>query len=77
MECCFEWSYSSKTYIYNQKIIICPCVQWKGGLTYNAANELFSLAGFDLAELKEKAKTPDFKAVKLKARLNLNIKSNS
>ncbi|MFC2151858.1 M28 family metallopeptidase [Bacteroidota bacterium] len=47
----------------------------EGWLTYNAANELFSLAGFDLNELKEKAKTPGFKAFRMRSRFSLNIKS--
>lgn len=48
----------------------------EGWLTLNAATELFSLAGFDLADLKEKAKSRDFKAFRMKSRLSLNIKSN-
>ena len=48
----------------------------EGWLTFNAAKEMFSLARFDLSELKEKAKSPDFKAFRLRSRLSLNIKSN-
>ncbi|HAF29292.1 MAG TPA: peptidase M28 [Bacteroidales bacterium] len=48
----------------------------EGWLSYNAANELFSLAGFDLSDLKEKAKSKDFKAFRIKSRLSLNIKSS-
>lgn len=48
----------------------------EGWLSYNAANELFSLAGFDLSELKIKAKTRDFKAFRMKSRLSINIKSS-
>lgn len=48
----------------------------EGWITLNAAKELFSLAGFNLNELKEKAKAKDFKAVDLKSRLSLDIKSS-
>lgn len=48
----------------------------EGWLTFNAAKELFSLAGLDLLELKEKAKKPDFKAFRMRSRLSLNIKSS-
>lgn len=48
----------------------------EGWLTLNAAKELFSLAGFDLMELKEKAKQPGFKAINIRSRLNINIKSS-
>ena len=48
----------------------------EGWLTLNAAKELFSLAGFDLMELKEKAKNPGFKAINLRSRLNINIHSS-
>ncbi len=48
----------------------------EGWLTFNAAKELFSLAGLDLLELKEKAKKPDFKAFRMRARLSLNINSS-
>ncbi|MBU8893390.1 MAG: M28 family peptidase [Bacteroidales bacterium] len=47
----------------------------EGWLTLNAATELFSLAGKNLTKLKDKAKTLGFKAVRMNARLNLNIKS--
>lgn len=47
----------------------------EGWLTLNAANELFSLAGYDLSELKEKAKKPGFKAINIRSRLNINIHS--
>ncbi len=48
----------------------------EGWLTFNAAKELFSLAGLDLLELKEKAKNPGFKAFRMRSRLSLNIKSS-
>ncbi len=48
----------------------------EGWLTKNAASELFSLAGFNLTELMKKAKEPGFKAINLRSRLNLNIKTS-
>lgn len=48
----------------------------EGWLTFNAAKELFSLARLDLMELKEKAKKPGFKALRIRSRLSLNIKSS-
>lgn len=48
----------------------------EGWLTLNAANELFSLAGYNLSELKEKAKKPGFKAINIRSRLNINIQSS-
>lgn len=48
----------------------------EGWLTYNAAKELFSLAGYDLTKLKEKAKSRDFKAFRMHSRLSINIKSS-
>ncbi len=48
----------------------------EGWITMNAAKELFSLARLDLDELKEKAKKPDFKAISMRGKLNLNIKSS-
>jgi Zn-dependent M28 family amino/carboxypeptidase len=47
----------------------------EGWMTLNAARELFSLAGFNLNDLKEKAKEPGFKAVDLRSRLNINMES--
>jgi Zn-dependent M28 family amino/carboxypeptidase len=47
----------------------------EGWLTLDAATELFSLAGLSLPELKEKAKAPGFKAVRMRSRANLNITS--
>jgi Zn-dependent M28 family amino/carboxypeptidase len=48
----------------------------EGWLTLNAAKELFSLAGFDLMEQKEKAKKSDFKAFRMKSRFNHSIISS-
>lgn len=48
----------------------------EGWLTQNAAQELFSLAGFNLDELKKQAKNPGFKAFRMKSRVTLNIKSS-
>ena len=48
----------------------------EGWLTLNAAKELFSLAGLDLMEQKEKAKSSDFKAFRMKSRLSHNIESS-
>ncbi|PLX22787.1 MAG: peptidase M28 [Marinilabiliales bacterium] len=48
----------------------------EGWLTLNAAQELFSLAGFDLNELKEKAKSREFKAFRMRSRMSLAIQSN-
>ncbi len=48
----------------------------EGWLTQNAAQELFSLAGFNLDELKKQAKNPGFKAFRMKSRMTLNIKSS-
>jgi Zn-dependent M28 family amino/carboxypeptidase len=49
----------------------------EGWMTLNAARELFSLAGFNLNDLKEKAKEPGFKAVDLRSRLNINMRSTN
>jgi len=48
----------------------------EGWLTQNAAQELFSLAGFNLDELKKQAKNPGFKAFRIKSRMTLNIQSS-
>lgn len=48
----------------------------EGWLTLNAAKELFSLAGFNLMEQKEKAKKPGFKAFRMQSRLSHNIASS-
>ena len=48
----------------------------EGWLTQNAAQELFSLAGFNLDELKKQAKNPGFKAFRMKSRMTLNIQSS-
>ncbi len=48
----------------------------EGWLTQNAARDLFSMAGFNFNELKEKAKKPGFKAFRMKSRFSLNIKSS-
>ena len=48
----------------------------EGWLTLNSAKELFSLAGYNLDELKENARKTDFKAFRMRSRLNLNIKSS-
>lgn len=48
----------------------------EGWITNNAAHELFSLAGYDLDEMKEQAQNPGFTPVNLNARLNLSIKSS-
>ncbi len=48
----------------------------EGWLTQNAAQELFSLAGFDLDKLKQQAKKPGFKAFRMKSRMSLNVRSS-
>lgn len=63
-----------KLYLQREDNYMSMCAV-EGWITTNAAKELFSLAGFKLSELKEKAKNSDFKAVDLKSRLSLNIKS--
>jgi len=64
-----------KLYLQQEDNYMSMCAV-EGWITYNAAKEIFSLAGFNLNELKEKAKISDFKAVDLKSRLNINIKSS-
>ena len=64
-----------KLYLQPEDNYMSMCAM-EGWLTLNAAKELFSLAGFDLMDLKEKAKNPGFKAVDLRARLNLKIQSS-
>lgn len=64
-----------KLYLQREDNYMSMCAL-EGWLTKNAASELFSLAGFDLKELMQKAKQPNFKAVNLRSRLNLNIKSS-
>lgn len=64
-----------KLYLQSDDNYLSRCAM-EGWLTFNAAKELFSLAGFDLLALKEKAKTKDFKAFRIKSRLNLNIQSS-
>jgi len=47
----------------------------EGWLTKNAANDMLSLAGYNLEDLKKQARQPDFKAFRLRSRFNLNINS--
>lgn len=63
-----------KLYLQREDNYMSMCAV-EGWMTLNAARELFSLAGFNLNELKEKAKKPGFKAVDLRSRLNINMKS--
>ena len=63
-----------KLYLQPEDNYMSMCAM-EGWLTFDAATELFSLAGLSLPELKEKAKAPGFKAVKMRSRINLNITS--
>jgi len=64
-----------KLYLQPEDNYMSMCAM-EGWLTLDAATELFSLARLNLAELKEKAKAPGFKAVRMKSRAYLNIKSS-
>ena len=64
-----------KLYLQREDNYMSMCAM-EGWLTRNAASEFFSLAGFDLKELMQKAKQPGFKAVNLRSRLSLNIKTS-
>jgi Zn-dependent M28 family amino/carboxypeptidase len=48
----------------------------EGWLTYDAADKFFSKLGYNLEELKEKARTPGFKSLELDAKVSLNMKSS-
>lgn len=63
-----------KLYLQPEDNYMSMCAM-EGWLTLDAATELFSLAGLSLPELKEKAKAPGFKAVRMRSRANLNITS--
>ena len=63
-----------KLYLQPEDNYMSMCAM-EGWLTFDAATELFSLAGLSLPELKEKAKAPGFKAVRMRSRANLNITS--
>jgi Zn-dependent M28 family amino/carboxypeptidase len=52
-----------------------PKLTLKAWMTGNAAKELFSMAGFNYNDLKEKSRTTEFKPINIRARLNLKIKS--
>lgn len=64
----------SKLYIDNKedKSYYCPLEGW---ITNDAARELLKRNGYDLAELKENAKKPDFKPIPLKSTVSVSMQN--